>query len=494
MIASLSHPSLNLRSLRTVHQPSKRSGDIYPRINYNRECNATGYGEFACITCDDPTVKNELALPTDRWKAANGDDAWTQVTRWWTVLRNSGENPLGSITGFVPSISWYWQGPEQWDCASIGETFCSSVVKCRDAQIPAAGMALTAFANIHMFYDNLYTAIHDAGGSMQAQLSLFSKTFAPQGPDTLKLLKILLDVFAMSYGIIGAGVWNKILRDAPIFKDKGNDHAWAKDSANAAVTSSVILAKDASPTLEGAVATLNDLTRVLGVLVDGWAEVTSTYVKQLFSGSDDAITHLGTYIKGGNWYSTEIETGLFSLQGIMENVLYGQLIPRAWGERAAVNPVVVFQSVSNVENPLTTLFRESAVRTLSNENALKVRTVYGDTTLWLLDAHDCSAKEPVARGGSGLCNSPFVQLLPGSDQLDGKQWGGVLVDDITISSFVGYQLNGNKNGYVMPENSKFTDMRENAEYPYQAGIRTPGFFGIPVCDITTVFDVTVRSG
>lgn len=119
--------------------------------------------------------------------------------------------------------------------------------------------------------------------------------------------------------------------------------------------------------LEGAVATLNDLTRVLGVLVDGWAEVTSTYVKQLFSGSDDAITQLGTYIKGGNWYSTEIETGLFSLQGIMENVLYGQLIPRAWGERAAVNPVVVFQSASNVENPLTTLLRESAVRTLSNE-------------------------------------------------------------------------------------------------------------------------------
>lgn len=64
----------------------------------------------------------------------------------------------------------------------------------------------------------------------------------------------------------------------------------------------------------------------------------------------------------------------------------------------------------------------------------------------------------------------------------------------THSSFVGYQLNGNKNGYVMPENSKFTDMRENAEYPYQAGVRTPGFFSIPVCDIKTVFDVTVRNG
>ncbi|KAL8915642.1 MAG: hypothetical protein Q9172_006811 [Xanthocarpia lactea] len=251
---------------------------------------------------------------------------------------------------------------------------------------------------------------------------------------------------------------------------------------------------DNDDSLEGAVATLNDLTRVLGVFVDGWAEVTSTYVKQLFSGSDEAITELGTYITGGDWYSNDIETGLFSLQGIMENVLYGQLIPRAWGEREAVHPVIVFQSESDVENPLTAILQDNDDRTLSNENAKKVRTVYGGTTLWLLDAHDCGSTEPAARGAGGGCNTPFVQLLPGSDQLDGKQWGGVLVDDITISSFVGYQLNGNKNGYVMPENSKFTDMRENAEYPYQAGVRTPGFFSIPVCDIKTVFDVTVRDG
>ncbi|KAL8777859.1 MAG: hypothetical protein Q9213_007678 [Squamulea squamosa] len=375
-------------------------------------------GEFACVKCDDATVKNELALPTDRWKAAHGDDAWTQATRWWTVLRGTGEKPLGAITG----------------------------------------------------------------------------VFAPQDPDTTKILKLLLDGLALSYGLIAAGVWAKLLRDIPFFKNKGNDHAWAKDSAMAAVAGGVILAKDSAPTVAGSVATLNDLTRVLGAFVDAWAGVTSKYLEQLFSGSDEGIEQLGTYIKGGEWYNTEIETGLFSLQGIMENVLYGQLIPKAWEERPAINPVIVFQSESNVENPLTTIFKEDAFRTLKNEDALKVRTVYGGTTLWLLDAHDCGGKEPVARGGSGNCNTPFVQLLPGSDKLDGKQWGGVLVDDITISSFVGYQLNGNKNGYVMPENSRFTDMNENAEYPYQAGVRTPGFFSIPVCDINTVFDVTVRNG
>ncbi|KAL8834434.1 MAG: hypothetical protein Q9170_003756 [Blastenia crenularia] len=472
MAATTSRRSVHRPTPRGPPPPRKRSGLIYPRITYNRECNAPGYGKFACVTCNDPTVKNEIALPADRWAAADGDNAWTQVTRWWTVLRDAPSNPLGSITGFVPSISWYWQGPEQWDCADIGESFCSSVVKCADADIPAAGMALTAFANIH----------------------IFSKTFAPQGPDTLQLLKLILDVFAASYGLIGAGIWNKILKDAPLFKNRGNDHGWAKDSANSAVSSGTTLAKDAAPGIKGEMDTLNDLTRELGVLVDGWANVTSNYVKNLFSGTDDGITQLSTYINKGAWYNTGIETSLFSLQGIMENVLYGQLIPKAWGDHAAVNPVIVFQSESNIVNPLTTILKSDDYRTLKNEDATKARTVYGGTTLWLLDAHDCGAREPVARGGSGACDTPFVQLLPGVDQLDGKQWGGVLVDDISISSFVGYQLNGNKNGYVMPENSKFTDMNENADYPFQAGIRTPGFFGIPVCDITTVFDVTVRNG
>lgn len=128
------------------------------------------------------------------------------------------------------------------------------------------------------------------------------------------------------------------------------------------------------------------------------------------------------------------------------------------------------------------------------QDAKAARTQYGGTVLWLLDAHDCDSKEPVARGGSGTCNDPFVKPLPGASQLiAGNPWGGVLTDDISISSFVGYQLNNNANGYVMPENSRYTDENQNAAYPYQAGIRTPGFFSIPVCDINTVFDVTVRN-
>ncbi len=36
----------------------------------------------------------------------------------------------------------------------------------------------------------------------------------------------------------------QILKDSSLFKDRGNDHGWAKDSANAGVSGGVILAKD----------------------------------------------------------------------------------------------------------------------------------------------------------------------------------------------------------------------------------------------------------
>ena len=216
------------------------------------------------------------------------------------------------------------------------------------------------------FYDNLYTSIRSASSSMDDQLAQFASTFAPQGPGTVDLLKILLDTFAISYGLIGAGVWNKILKDAPIFKNRGNDHGWAKDSANAAVASGVTLAKDAQPGVKGEMNTLNDIRSELGTLVNGWANVTQQYMSNLFSGSDDALTQLDAYVMNGSWADTEFNNSLFSLQGVMENVLYGQLIPKAWNDHDPVHPVVVFQQGSDITNPLTTIFKDDASRTLSD--------------------------------------------------------------------------------------------------------------------------------
>ena len=107
-------------------------------------------GHFACAKCSDPIVNDDTQTSAAQWAAADGDNAWANVKGWWTVLRNGGDDSIGAIQGFVECISWYWQGPTQWDCGDIGDTFCDSVVTCQEANIPAAGLTMTAWANIHM--------------------------------------------------------------------------------------------------------------------------------------------------------------------------------------------------------------------------------------------------------------------------------------------------------------------------------------------------------
>ena len=68
----------------------------------------------------------------------------------------------------------------------------------------------------------------------------------------------------------------------------------------------------------------------------------------------------------GSWADTEFNNSLFSLQGVMENVLYGQLIPKAWNDHDPVHPVVVFQQGNDTTNPLTTIFKDNASRSLSD--------------------------------------------------------------------------------------------------------------------------------
>lgn len=71
------------------------------------------------------------------------------------------------------------------------------------------------------------------------------------------------------------------------------------------------------------------------------------------------MAQLDAYILGGNWSDPQFTNSLFALQGIMENVLYGGLIPKAWADHKAVHPVVVFQS-GTVTNPLTVIFEGDA--------------------------------------------------------------------------------------------------------------------------------------
>ena len=91
---------------------------------------------------------------------------------------------------------------------------------------------------------------------------------------------------------------------------------------------------------------------------------------------------------------------------------------------------------------------------------------------------------------------PFEALPGGNHQtLNGNDWGGVILEDIVQSSYQAYQLNGNANGYEMPALSKIIDgSGTEGDLVFENGIRTPGFFTLPICDDIQAASNTVEGG
>jgi hypothetical protein len=124
-------------------------------------------------------------------------------------------------------------------------------------------------------------------------------------------------------------------------------------------------------------------------------------------------------------------------------------------------------------------------KAIGGDVAVQAYVCYDDKTFYVLDRQwvtpsgICAEREPVVCG-----NGQYqYNLLPGGtvDNLSGGEYGGVRLDDIVISSYQGYLLNGNQNGYQMPNASNITSgLGDEGDLPFPNGIQTPGFFSLPI--------------
>jgi hypothetical protein len=71
-----------------------------------------------------------------------------------------------------------------------------------------------------------------------------------------------------------------------------------------------------------------------------------------------------------------------------------------------------------------------------------------------------------------------------NDVLTGQadNWGGLTIGDIIISAVEGFLLSGSNNGFSM-EPWMFNTPDGTSPLPFSAGVQTPGFFEIPICQI-----------
>jgi hypothetical protein len=120
---------------------------------------------------------------------------------------------------------------------------------------------------------------------------------------------------------------------------------------------------------------------------------------------------------------------------------------------------------------------------MAGDTASQTGVCYNGNMFYVLNANGYSSV--MAQLNAPADASAEFQKLPGGthSDLDGSKFGGVMLDDIVISSYQGYQLNGNKNGYQQPTSSAAIDgYGTQGDLLFQNGIQTPGFFTLTVCE------------
>lgn len=103
--------------------------------------------------------------------------------------------------------------------------------------------------------------------------------------------------------------------------------------------------------IEGQVSTADDISSMLGTIVQGWANTTDAWLDHLFSGTDQGLADLDKQILGGAWADSAMSVPNNSLQDAMERIIYGRLIPAAWTDHPDVHPVIVYSNRTNETNP-----------------------------------------------------------------------------------------------------------------------------------------------
>ncbi|KAJ5787475.1 hypothetical protein N7457_002465 [Penicillium paradoxum] len=91
-------------------------------------------GLWTTAQCDQNSIDDATVDFADRWAAADVSGAWNDMLNEW----NSGsQNNLYRGLAFSQFASYYFQGPDQWNCQDIGSVPCSTTVQCKDVNHPA---------------------------------------------------------------------------------------------------------------------------------------------------------------------------------------------------------------------------------------------------------------------------------------------------------------------------------------------------------------------
>ncbi|KAJ5613080.1 hypothetical protein N7510_006274 [Penicillium lagena] len=307
----------------------------------------------------------------------------------------------------------------------------------------------------------------------------------------------------MVAGIASSFAWNIALKQVEVIASS-KYFSMGKDVTNAAIISfSTAMGKDSmsssvislTPAAQldidqkltqnsasNALGTENGISDALGTYFSAWTGMESGYMTSLFSGASDdsSITALQSMVTSGAMLLLSSQVELTGMTAQAEKILYGQLIPAAWAEA----PSKQYPRILRKAGGCSTSVDQDVLKYMSESTLVGSYVCYNNDAYYVVSINTSPGMQPF----SGL---------PGGTHstLDGTAYGGVILEDIVQSSYQAYQLNNNANGYKMPSLSKVIDGQgTEGDVIFQNGIRTPGFFNLPICDDIATAAQNVENG
>ncbi|KAF2102358.1 hypothetical protein NA57DRAFT_51937 [Rhizodiscina lignyota] len=460
-----------------------RRRQVIPTPWYNVTCGAVG----------DPGSN-----PYSAWQTAFADSAYEAVSNSW----NNDAPPAGDTTplDYVETFMHFFNGPRNWNCSNIaqGDPCAGGLDHCGDnegtsgaANVPAAYLIGDSFTNLHNVHSSRYQAISNA--QQFIDISSLQSTFAPVDIDALEILKTILDSVQLVIGLGSAYTWNLVLKSAPIFNvgSLGKDvlqqiHGGAKDAFNNAISTIFTTTKDNLQSDDTALNEQNDLSSALTQLVGIWQASEATFLSYIFSGAGNALSDLHNLIQNGFFIPTP-QDGLADFQNQAIKILYGILIPKAWGLISGAKPFIL---MVDGDCGSSSTAPDSAKAYMSDDTAAQTHICFDNKIFYLVNGVKNppagGSCDPTSRDCFGPTGSETVSFnsLPGGtfNNLNGNNWYGIKLDDFIISSYQGYQLNGNQNGYQMPDLTTYIDGQgTQGDIIFQNQLQTPGLFTITIC-------------
>lgn len=168
----------------------------------------------------------------------------------------------------------------------------------------------------------------------------------------------------------------------------------------------------------------------MGEMVKTAATALSDSNTDLFNGSASSVANLYRVMDEGKLMEDTVTEGDLDAQASLEHALYSVLIPYAWSlSNENLHPVVI-DTGYDCSDLWPSYFHDY----IAEDTAKDMSVCYNNALYYLLDARacntDCTAPTPP---GSVDCQPTKFFKPVGVDSMDGSQWGGITIANLTIA-------------------------------------------------------------